>query len=338
MSTSHTLKIDIFAHIIPEKFRQAIMKALPGPAHQSDAALTSLHDLDLRLRIMEQHEGLMQVLTLGMTSGMPEQVTDLDKSTDLAKLANDELAELVFKHPEKFPAAVATLPMNNINAALKELERAIDDLKFRGIQLLTPTNDKPLDAPEFMPIYEMMSRYNLPIWLHPCRGDDRPDYLTETKSTYRIASAFGWPYETSAAMTRLVFSGVLEKYPNLKFITHHAGGLIPLYAIRISQFHDIQEMTRRAGYKKGLTKTPIEYYKMFYADTALYGNTPGLMLAYSFFGPDHLLFGTDMPYDNQLGYRDVRETIWAIEEMDIGETERKKIFAENARLICRLPT
>ena len=145
------------------------------------------------------------------------------------------------------------------------------------------------------------------------RASTYPDYRTENASKYYLYNTFGWVYETTAAMTRLVFSGVLERYPNLKMITHHCGGMVPYLEQRIIGFHDLFEH-RGAKEKVGLTKSPIEYYKMFYNDTALYGNTPALMCAYAFCGADHLLFAADMPLgDSQLGYRNYRQTINEIE-------------------------
>jgi len=113
-----------------------------------------------------------------------------------------------------------------------------------------------------------------------------------------IFHIFGWPYETSAAMTRLVFSGILERYPNLKFITHHCGAMVPYLEQRIIGAYDHAEILRGARYKQGLAKPPIEYFRMFYYDTAIYGSTPGLMCAYAFCGADHMLFGTNMPLLN----------------------------------------
>jgi aminocarboxymuconate-semialdehyde decarboxylase len=139
------------------------------------------------------------------------------------------------------------------------------------------------------------------------------------------------------AMTRLVFSGVLERWPDLKIITHHAGAMVPFYEERITAFHALGEMQYGDKHTLGLTKAPIEYYKMFYADTAIYGNTPGLMLARAFFGTEHLLFGTDFPFAGTSGERVTRQTINAIEEMGISETEKRKIFEDNARKIMRLP-
>ena len=152
-----------------------------------------------------------------------------------------------------------------------------------------------------------------------------------------IFHIFGWPYETAAAMTRLVFSGTLERYPNLKFITHHCGGMVPYLEQRMIGAYDHAEMLRGAKYKQGLTKAPIEYFKMFYYDTALYGSTAALMCGYAFCGADHMLFATDMPYDSELGDRYIRQTIASIEQMDIGEPEKRKIFEDNARRLLRLP-
>ena len=138
-------------------------------------------------------------------------------------------------------------------------------------------------------------------------------------------------------MTHIVFGKILEKFPNLKFITHHGGGMIPYYEQRIIQ-HNAKHEILRGDYQQGLTKPTIEYYKMFYADTAIHGNVPALMCAYNFFGADHLVFGADMPLgDRFFGYRSYRQTVNALEEMDIPEADRKKIFSENARKILRLP-
>ena len=331
------MKIDIFSHILPVKYKEALYKMAPPGFYIQDVieTLPTLFDLDHRFRIMDKFEGMMQILTL---SAPPiEQIGDSRKAADLAKLANDEMAELVLKYPDRFAAAVAALPMIDMEATLKEVDRAINDLRFRGVQINTPINNKPLDSPEFLPLYEKMSKYNLPIWIHPVREADFSDYRTEKRSKYMIFHIFGWPYETAAAMTRLVFSGVLEKYPNLKIITHHCGGMVPYLEQRIIGAYDHAEMLRGAKYKQGLTKSPIEYFKMFYYDTAIYGSTPGLTCAYAFCGADHMLFGTDFPYDCQFGERYTRQTIQSVEQMNISDTEKKMIFEDNARKLLRLP-
>jgi predicted TIM-barrel fold metal-dependent hydrolase len=327
------LKIDSFTHIMPLEFKDLMLKNYSS-SPLLDIRNPAMYDMDVRFRIMDRYEGLMHVLTLA--SPPIEDLAGPDKSLDLCKVANDGMAELVFKHPDRFAAAVASLPMNNMDAALNEVDRTINDLKFRGVQIFTNVNGKPIDSPEFLPLYEKMVHYNLPIWLHPWRTPDFADYKTEEKSKYMLHFLFGWPYETTAAMTRLVFSRVLEKYPSLKIITHHCGALIPSLWQRITHGVDGEEMTRRGKMKQGLTKAPIEYYRMFYADTAINDNTPGLMNGYAFFGVDRLLFASDMPYENQMGDRKTRENIAAVEKMEISDLEKKKIFEDNARVLFRV--
>jgi len=329
-------KIDIYPHILPLKYKEALYKKAKGAFYLEDVddATPTLFDLDSRFRIMDKYEGLVQVLTLA--SPPLESAVNPQDADELARLANDEMAELVLKYPDRFAAAVACLPMNDIGAALKEADRAIKELNFKGVQIYTPTNGKPLDRPEFMPLYEKMAQYDLPIWIHPARGRNTPDYETEDHSKYWIFSMFGWPYETTAAMTRLVFSGVLERYPNLKFITHHSGGMLPFFAERMAGGQDYAEICLKAKYKQALSKPPIEYFRMFYADTAIYGHTPGLMCAYDFFGTDHLVFATDMPYDCEGGERYTRDTISSIERMDVTGSDKEKIFADNAKRLLKL--
>jgi len=331
------MKIDIFPHILPVKYKEALYRVAPSDFYIKDVieTLPTLYDLEHRFRIMDKFGGLRQILTL--SSPPIEQIGDVKKAADLARLANDEMAELVLKYPDRFVAAVAALPLNDMEAALKELDRAITDLRFRGIQLNTPINGKPLDSAEFLPLYEKMSQYNLPIWIHPVREVDHADYRTEKRSKYMIFHVFGWPYETAAAMTRLVFSGILEKYKHLKIITHHCGGMIPYLEQRIIGAYDHADILRGAKYKQGLTKPPIDYFKMFYNDTAIYGSAAGLMCAYAFCGVDHLVFATDFPYDSQFGERYIRQTIESVEQMNISDLEKKKIFEDNARRLLHLP-
>ena len=336
MSQSLSLKIDIFCHILPEKYKKALDEAAPDHIQQdTNNLLPTLWDLDHRFRIMDKY-GVMQVLTLSRPP-IEEVISDPKKAIDLTKRANDEMAEIVLKYPDRFPAAVAAVALTDVDASLKELERAINDLRFRGVQIYTNMNGKPLNSPEFEPLFKMMSDYNLPIWIHPTHGVTANDYSSETGSKYAVVSLFGWPYETTMAMNRLVFGGILGKYPALKVITHHCGGMLPFYEERARAFHDRGESIRSDKDKIGLTKAPIDYYKMIYADTAIYGNTPGLMLGRAFFGIDHLLFGTDFPFAGQYGERVTRQTIAAIENMDISDSEKKKIFEDNARALMRLP-
>ena len=320
--------IDIFTHILPPKYLEALGKlAAVGRISSSRVAILQrsnpvLLDITLRLKVMDEFPDIMQVLTI---VGPPvEVIAKPDDAVDLAKIANDEMAEFVARHPEKFKA-VATLPMNHIDAALEEVDRAIKDLKLRGVQLFTSINDKPLDSAEFLPLYQKMAQYDLPIWIHPFKEMTEPDYPGEQGSKYGLAAILGWPHATSVAMTRLAASGVLEKYPKLKFITHHDGGTVPYLSSRILN----------SPFKyENLTRPIIDSLRLFYNDTAVQGNVPNLMCAYAFCGADHMLLGTDFPMvTSDL----VRETIHSVNEMTIPEAKKKRIFEENARQILKLP-
>ncbi len=330
--------IDGYSHIVSPKYREALYeKGLLGASTGGNVeAFPTLTDLDIRFRIMDKYEGLVQVLVPSPLSSVLDNVAPKE-AVELAKIANDGMAELVARYPDRFVAAVASIPMTDMDAALEEVDRAITELRFKGVQIFSNVKGKPLDLPEFMPLYEKMAYFDLPIFLHPARPKTVPDYTTESESKYLIHYIFGWPYETTAAMAHLVFSGVFERYPDLKVITHHCGAMVPYFAERIDVLTDAAEICTGYRYEQRLTKRPLDYYRLFYGDTAVCGSTDALMCGYAFFGADHILFGTDMPYDNQLGDRCIRQTILSVEQMDISESEKRKIFEGNARKLLRLP-
>jgi predicted TIM-barrel fold metal-dependent hydrolase len=330
------MKIDIYTHIMPSKYKNALYK-------YSDKFVTEKNIMEKRItltqhneriRILEEFKDVVQVLSV--TLPPLEELFNPKEAADLARIANDEMAEWVAKYPKKYITAIANLPLNKMDAAMKEAERAIKELGFKGIQIYTSIQGKPLSSEEFMPLYKMMSDFDLPIWIHPLRRSSVPDYPTENSSFHQIFSIFGWPYETTAAMARLVFAGIFEKFPTIKFITHHLGGMIPYFADRIVVHYN--NGLERLGQKffPGLKKHPIEYFRMFYNDTALNGSTSGLMCGFDFFGEDHLLFGSDMPYDVENGAIAIRQTIKAIEGMNIPGSSKKKIYEGNARNLLHL--
>jgi len=311
------IKIDAFTHVAPKKYVDLLQKSLPNAVINQP-----LWDLDQRFRMMDQLGDIKQILTL--VSPPIENIPDPAKSMDLAKTANEGIAELIAKYPDRFAAGTASLPMNNMDVAIKELDRAINDLGLKGVQVYTSVNGKPLDSPEFMPLYQKMAGYDLPIWIHPISHENHPFYPADRGSKNDFDNTIGWPHATSMAMMRLAASGIMERFPDLKFITHHSGGTIPYLAKRIE--------LAPSGLNT-LKRPTIESLRLFYYDTAVQGNTPNLMCARALCGADHQLFGTDFPMADASM---VARVIDSIDEMDIADIERKKIYADNVSKLLHL--
>ncbi len=330
------MKIDIFTHVMLPRYRKALYKHADkfDTERKVQDRRPALTDTDRRHRIMDEFEEVVQVVSTTMPA--VEEIAGPEEAAELARISNDEMAELVAKNPRRYVAAIANIPMNNMDAALKEAERAIKELGFKGVQIYGTINGKPLSSEEFMPLYGLMSDLDLPIWIHPVRRLHDTDYATEKISYHQIFSIFGWPYDTTAAMARLVFAGVLEKYPTIKFITHHCGGMVPYFADRIMIHYGNGLERLGTEYFPGLTKQPIDYFRMFYADTALNGNPSALRCGLEFFGEDHVLFGTDMPYDVENGSLSIRKTIEALERIDLPGPTKQKIYESNARRLLHL--
>ena len=327
------MKIDIFCHIIPPKLKDLMLEK--QKTIKELASNVCLYDMDARFRVMDRYPDLAQVLTL--PGATPEELAGGEGAVALSRRINDEMAELIERHPYRFAAGVAVIPASDIDASLDEIDRAVNQLKLRGILLRIPIGGKPVDRPEFFPLYQRMCELNLPIWFHPHRNPRVPDYPDETESQYSIWKMWGLLVESTYSMTRLVFSGVMEKYPRLKIIIHHCGAMVPYFSDRITNHYHQSEMRNKTDTTRGLTDLPVEYFRRFYTDTALVGNTPALMCAHEFFGAERLLFGSDAPFDAQLGDYSIRNTIQAIERMEISAGDKKKIFEDNARKLLRLP-
>ena len=334
------MKIDIFCHILPPAYFER-MTAISGRGAYLQKRVREIPvmvDLQLRLRMMEQFEGYVQVLSLAAPP--IEALAGPDGSPELARLANDGMAEICAAHPDKFPSFIASMPLNNPDACLEEIERSITTLGATGIQIFSNINGRPLDDPAFAPIFERMAQLDLPIWLHPSRTDAFADYKTEERSKFEMWWTFGWPYETSVAMARIVFAGYFDRFPDIKIITHHMGGMIPYFAGRIGpgldQLGSRTESEDLTVHLKRLKKRPYDYFKMFYADTALFGAPHAARCGLDFFGVDRILFASDMPFDPEKGTFNIRETIKDIDGLAISDSDRKKIYEGNARRMLRL--
>ncbi len=334
-------KIDVFTHVLPAPYYERMMKVAPTykDVGKRMRGVPMLTDLDVRFRVMDGFDEYVQVLSL--PTPPIEVLAGPADAVDLARAANDGMAELVRRHPDRFAGFVASLPLNDPDGAVRELERALTDLGARGFQLFSNVGGKPISAPELLPLFETMAEHDLPIWLHPYRGADMSDYKTEERSQYEIWWTFGWPYETSVAMARLVFAGYFDRFPTLKIISHHMGAMAPYFEGRIGPGWDqLGARTSDVDYSqvlKQLQKRPLDYFKMFYADTALFGSYNATVCGLEFFGVDHVVFASDAPFDPEQGPMYIRETIKIIDQLPVSVRERERIYWRNAAALLKLP-
>jgi predicted TIM-barrel fold metal-dependent hydrolase len=336
------MKVDVYPHIFPRAFFDKMVEVAPDKnAIKRWLNIPVLYDLDARLRMMDEFQEYQQILTLSLPA--IEFIAPPQSSPELARIANDGMADICRRYPDRFPAFAASLPMNNVPAALAEMERAIDQLGARGIQIFTNVNGRPLDDPEFAPIFERMQAYDLPIWMHPTRGPGMTDYASEPKSKYELWWLFGWPYETSIAMGRMVFSGFFDRWPGMKLITHHLGAMVPFLEQRIALGMDqLGTRTAEVDYTtivkemnaKG--RRPVDYFRMFYNDTSVNGSRSAIRCGLDFFGSDRVLFGTDCPFDPEGGPTFIRETIRAIDGLKLKKAELAKLYSDNAYKLLKL--
>ena len=156
MAKQEINRIDAWAHVLPPKYRAALSREFPTGSFWKGTDVNPGFDMDNLFGALDKLEGYAMVLTIAQPP--LELVVEPKKAVELARMANDEMAEMIAKHPDKFVGAIATLPMNDIDASLQEADRAVKELKFRGVQIHTPTAGKPVDGPEFLPLYEKMEQ------------------------------------------------------------------------------------------------------------------------------------------------------------------------------------
>ncbi|MFC2007362.1 amidohydrolase family protein [Chloroflexota bacterium] len=308
------MKIDVFSHILPEKYLAAYQKKARASDSINEARNRANCEIEMRLRIMDRYPDVLQVLSVSLPP-LETQVNPKD-AIELSRLANDELAELLNKYPDKFLTAVACLPLNDIDAALEEADRAITQLRFRGVQIFSNINGESPGLAKFKPLYEKMAYYDLPLWIHPWFDrENQPGSLVR------------FDQETTWAMWELVAAGIFLDYPGIKFITHHCGGIVSLFDGRIGAMQPVL-------HSEGRVINTLEHLRKFYGDTACSGSTAALMCGYEFLGVDKMLFATDAPLGAPYGL--TAETIRSVEKMSIPDDEKEQIFERNAVKLLRL--
>jgi predicted TIM-barrel fold metal-dependent hydrolase len=325
-------RIDAFTHLAPPVFRDRVL-GLNGSNDDLETwtSIPGISDVGLRLEMMNRAGIDRQVVC---TPSPPvDEMFDTATAQELARQANDEVAEIVRTHPDRF-IGTATLSLRDPTWAAIELRRAVEDLGLRGCLLYTSVNGRPIDSDGFCPLYEALEGLDVPAWLHPERSSRQPDYAGEDGSKYGFFLVFGWPYETTIAMARLVFSGTMQHHPKLKVIAHHAGAMIPRLANRIrSHYQDLPRVHR----PEGLELPPIEYFRRFYVDTVTQGSVSALMGALEVFGSDRMVFASDFPFGTNGGEDFIAAEQEALTLMPIDADEKRGVWGETILALCGLP-
>ncbi len=331
--------IDIAAHIIPSGYYEDITGAAGSYMQHRVSRLKTLHDLDARFRIMDRYASFdyRQVLTIALPA--LETVATAKQAPDVCRRLNEELRELVRRHPDRFVAALGSLPLHNPKACSRAIDHLVE-LGLPGFQFNTNIGGRPPDHPAVLPVLEEAFSRGLVAFMHPARGPQFLDYEGEEKSRFEIWHVFGWPYDTTAAMARLAFSGLFDRQPQAVIITHHLGGMVPFFADRIKNAYDqLGARTPDEDYGsllKRMPQHPVEYFRRFHADTAVYGGAHAIEMAVEFFGLERILWGSDMPFDKEGGSLYIRLSMEALEQAHLSPEARTAIYEGNARRLLKL--
>ena len=330
------MRIDAFTHFMPAKFFDKLVESGAGDIGKRMRSVPAIYDLDHRRKMVESFPDYAQILSYPMppVETLAKSPSELE---DYCKVINDGFVEICAKYPKQFPGWVAQTSPGMADAGVREAERAIKNGAL-GIQIYTNILGRPLDDPAFEPLFATMAASGKPIWLHPARGANFPDYLSEKKSRYEIWWAFGWSYETAAAMARLVFSKIMDKYPTLKIIVHHFGGIVPMLEGRIGPGWDVLgQRTSDEDYGavlKSLKKRPLDYFKEdFYADTAVFTSDAATELGMKFYPLEKIVFASDCPFDPEKGTMYIRETLRIIDALDLTKEQRHAVYQGNLERI-----
>jgi len=328
--------IDVHTHVYPSEYlkyleqRTEYPKLVHDPVEGMviwDQGIRAGHvdakghvDVDFRVSFMEKE---CSIATQAVSLTVPGTYTFGSESLKWAVWINNYYAKLNEKYPGKY-ACFMTLPLNDIGASLDELDRAHNDLGLGGVGLFTSIAGTYLDDPKFHPIFDRVAKYGLPIFVHPATP-----IVSEFLGKYKIPiPLWGYTYETTIFYTRLVWNGVVEKYPNLNFIATHLGGFIPYQFERID--YAFRGYGREHGYK--LNKPPSYYFRHLYYDAVNF-HKPAVMEALMTFGSDRIMLGTD--YAHRVG--DPKRAVPNIKELPIAEDDKEKLLSGNARRVLKLP-
>lgn len=274
------------------------------------------YDWDTRVAYMDEYGITTQVLTT--VQSLNYFWAEQELAAEVAALANDAMAEAIDAYPGRF-SGLASVPIQHVDAAIGELQRAVKDLGLRGVQLLSNVNGESLDEERFRPFFQEVERLDVPVFIHPYGTLNE-----ERLSRNFLVNVVGWPSEQAVAMGGLILSGVLDEFPGLRFHLAHGGGTFLFVVGRIAKGVQVMDDLQ-------LQRDVREYLNQIWVDTILHDDA-AIRYAIETVGPDHVMFGTDWPFWMQ----DLKmiERLQAIDGVD--DETRKRIFGTNAQALYNL--
>ncbi|KAG5185571.1 hypothetical protein JKP88DRAFT_311755 [Tribonema minus] len=318
--------VDCYTHFACDAFVQYLEAQVGHPMvfRGLFSRIPELTDVAARLRFMDELDVDVSCLVpLPWLECEPALHADVELATQACRIANDEMAKLVAAHPDRF-VGVALVPTVSAQAMVDETRRAVLELGLAGVALFCGPTVKPLDDPSFELLYSTCQELDVAVWIHPCRPQNYADYdqyQREGKgSLHQIWNSFGWIYDTSVAMVHIALGGVFRRYPHLKLISHHHGGMVPFFTERF--------ITQRRNFQEEGDEDMLSDLKYFYCDTATFGvNSANIEQSLDFFLPGRVMFGTDTPMDmgNRGGFlASARKTIDGLRCLSADEAERER--------------
>jgi aminocarboxymuconate-semialdehyde decarboxylase len=283
-------------------------------------------DPEVRLGLMEKYGIDVQALVPpSQTQPVRLGFSNADVA-EICSLSNTDNYGLCKAYPERF-VNICIISLLDMDLAMKELNRSINELDCRGVTIATSQKGKGLDSSEYFPFYEKLVEHDLPVFLHPTDWGSYP--LVDMEHRWRMMHVFGWPFDTTQAVWRLIFGGIIDRYPSLKIVTHHLGGMLPYFSRRI-------EINFEMFLKEKLPRHISEYWANVYGDTALDGTAAAYPCGYAFFGADRMVFGTDYPMGPENGEFFIRENLVGVKGMDIPAEHLERILGGNAGKLLKI--
>ncbi len=315
--------IDIFCHHISKSVGKIMERAkyygegkeFPYPVQNADP--------EVRLGLMDKYGVHVQALsqTTPVLLGF-----GAEDAAEICRRSNTDNYALCKGYPNRF-VNICIISLLDMKSAMKELDRSINELDCRGVTISANQNGRGLDSPEYFPFYEKVVEHDLPVLIHPTHWESYP--LVDMDKGWRMMHLFGWPFDTTQAVWRLIFGGVIDRFPSMKIVTHHLGAMIPYFSRRIEQNFN-------KFLKDKLPRHISEYWGNIYGDTATDGTVAAYPCGYAFFGPDRMMYGSDYPFGAEAGEDFIRSNLVGLKSMDIPSTNKEKILGENAKKLLKI--